>query len=168
MGILPFIYASFLIIDGRGQKIMATPFVIGSFFLGAFSLLPYLAFRQDNPEFRGEKTKVISILDSRLWAILTTIGCISLITITKGDWQDFVYQWQTSQFIHIMSLDFCCLCLLFSAIVSDDLKKRGIKNNNIFWLITLLPLVGTLIYICCRPSLKSEDNQSINLASKVS
>ena len=170
MGILPFIYASFLIIDGRGQKIRATPFVIGSFFLGAFALLPYLAFRQDNPEFKGEKTKLISILDSRLFAILTTIGCVTLITIAliKGDWQDFIYQWQTNKFIHIMSLDFCCLCLLFPAIVSDDFKKRGINNNNIFWLITLLPLIGTLIYICYRPSLNDQGNESVTLASKVS
>ncbi len=170
MGVLPFIYASLLIIDGRGQKIMATPFVIGSFFLGAFALFPYFAFRQNNTEFTGEKTKLINILDSRFLGILTTIACLILIIIavTKGDWQDFIFQWQTSKFIHIMSLDFCCLSLLFPAIVYDDIKKREMENDKTFWYLSFIPLIGTLIYLCCRPALKIESEDLVNFTSKVS
>lgn len=170
MGILPFIYASLLIIDGRGQKLMATPFVIGSFFLGAFALLPYFAFRQSNNEFTGEKTKVINVLDSRFLAILTTIGCLVLITIAivKGDWQDFVIQWQSNKFINMMTLDFCCLSVLFPTIVYDDLKKRDIDNPQIFWILSFIPLFGTLIYICYRPALAIDHESPVKLTSQVS
>ena len=170
MGILPFIYASFLIIDGRGQKIMATPFVIGSFFLGAFALLPYFAFRQSDTAFTGDKTKIIQILDSRFFAILTTLGCLALIgiAITKGDWQDFFIQWQNNKFINIMTLDFCCLSLLFPTIIDDDIKKRDISNPEIFRILSFIPLLGALIYICCRSSLNVATENAVNLTSQVS
>ena len=169
MGVLPFIYASFLIVDGRNQKIMATPFVLGSFFLGAFILLPYLAFRETNTQFTGEKTLIIKILDSRLFSIIITVICLSLIVIafSKGDWQNFIYQWQNSKFINVMSLDFCVLSLLFPVIVNDDMAKRGMGNKSVFWLISLTPLIGTLFYTCFRPSLNADQNQSVPVVSKM-
>ncbi|BAQ65054.1 hypothetical protein [Geminocystis sp. NIES-3709] len=162
MGILPFIYASLLIIDGRNQKIKAFPFVIGSFFLGAFALLPYFAFRRSNHEFRGEKNLLIKILDSRIFAVLLTLICLILIVIaiTKGDWNDFIFQWKNSKFIHIMTLDFLFLCLLFSAVIGDDLQKRNIDNQKVFTSIILTPLIGTLLYICFRPLL-SDHNKDL-------
>lgn len=153
MGILPFVYACLLIIDGRGQKLKSTPFVIGGFFFGAFALLPYLAFRQPNPQFEGEKGILLKILDSRILGIILTALCSYLIitAIMQGDWLDFVSQWQTSKFINIMSLDFCCLSLLFPAIIGDDLEKRGINNPGIWQPISFIPLFGALIYLCFRP-----------------
>jgi len=155
MGILPMIYASLLIIDGRDQKIMATPFVVGSFFLGAFTLLPYLALRQTNSSFTGEKGLFIKILDSKISAIALTIATIILIifAISNGNWNDFVNQWQTSKFINVMSIDFCCLCLVFPALIQDDLQRRNIQNQKILWAVILIPLFGTLLYLCFRPSL---------------
>ena len=64
MGILPAIYACFLLFDGRGQKIKAFPFVAASFGVGAFAILPYLALRQANPKWEGEKNWLLKILDS--------------------------------------------------------------------------------------------------------
>ncbi|HEY9608224.1 MAG TPA: DUF2834 domain-containing protein, partial [Allocoleopsis sp.] len=45
MGIWPMIYGCLMFIDGRDQKIPAWPFAAGSFGVGAFALLPYLALR---------------------------------------------------------------------------------------------------------------------------
>ena len=67
-----------------------------------------------------------------------------------------------------MSLDFCCLCLLFPAIVKDDLSKRGIENKQILGLITLFPLLGTLIYTCFRPSVDHQQSDSVTLANEMS
>jgi hypothetical protein len=49
MGLWPLIYACLALADGHGQRAIAWPFVLGSFGLGAFSLLPYLVWRQPNP-----------------------------------------------------------------------------------------------------------------------
>ncbi|MEM9543166.1 MAG: DUF2834 domain-containing protein [Cyanobacteria bacterium P01_E01_bin.42] len=158
MGILPIAYAAFILIDGRGQKIPAYPFAIGSFALGAFALIPYLALRQPNPSFQGQKSFLLKILDSRWLGILLTVGANVLIAsaIASGDWSDFVRQWQTSRFIHVMSLDFCLLSLLFPAILGDDMAKRGLKNPLIFWGVSLIPLLGSLLYLSLRPPFPEE------------
>ena len=155
MGILPAVYACFLLFDGKGQKIKAFPFVAVSFGVGAFAILPYLALREPNQVWKGEKNWLLNILDSRLTGLLLSLGTISLIAsgLFFGDWSDFITQWQTSRFIHVMSLDFCLLCLLFPAVVKDDLKRRGIDSPGIFTTIAFVPLLGTLAYLCLRPSL---------------
>lgn len=55
MGVFPLIYSCLLFIDGRGQKIPAWIFATISMGVGAFALLPYLALRQPNPTFPGQK-----------------------------------------------------------------------------------------------------------------
>jgi hypothetical protein len=151
MGIWPVIYSAVLLIDGRGQKIRAWPFATASFAVGAFALLPYLALRQPNPEFSGEKNLVIKLLDSRVTGVLITIGAVILFGYgLQGDWGNFVQQWQTSRFIHVMSLDFCLLSLLFPVLLGDDMARRGIKNQQLLWLISLIPLFGPCIYLSVR------------------
>ncbi len=155
MGILPMIYACFLFIDGKGQKIWAWPFAITSFVVGAFALLPYLALRQPNPDWQGEKNLLLKILDFPVTGIVLSAGTIILLGfgLLYGNWADFIQQWQTSRFIHVMSLDFCILCLFFPVLIKDDLARRGIKQNWVFWAISLVPLFGTLVYLCLRPPL---------------
>jgi hypothetical protein len=155
MGIWPLIYSAVAIADGRGQKLWAWPFVAGSFAVGAFALLPYLALRAPNPTFCGKKTWAVRLLDSRNLGVVLAIGVIVLLGlgVTQGDWGDFVAQWQTSRFIHVMSLDFCLLSLLFPLLLRDDMARRGLQNERIFWAVALVPLVGPAIYLALRPGI---------------
>ncbi|TBR62003.1 DUF2834 domain-containing protein [Westiellopsis prolifica IICB1] len=156
MGIWPLVYSAVLFVDGKGQKIPAWPFAAASFGVGAFALLPYLALREPNTQFSGEKNILIKFLDSRWTGIILTIGAAILVGygIGQGDWSDFVHQWQTSRFINVMSCDFCLLCVLFPTLLRDDMtRRRGWKSSGIFWLFALIPLFGSLLYLCIRPSL---------------
>ncbi len=155
MGIWPLIYGSLMFIDGREQKIPAWLFTTASFGVGAFALLPYLALRQPNREFTGSKDIFLKVQDSRWQGIALTLGTFALLSfgLLKGDWGDFFQQWQTSRFIHVMSLDFCLLCLLFPALLGDDMARRGLKNPSLFWAVALVPLVGSSLYLCLRPPL---------------
>ncbi|NJK51330.1 DUF2834 domain-containing protein [Candidatus Gracilibacteria bacterium] len=166
MGIWPIIYACLLFVDGRGQKIKAFPFALASFGVGAFAILPYLALRLSNPIFSGEKDGLIKILDSRITGLLLTLGTIVLLAfgLSQGDWGDFIHQWQTSRFIHVMSLDFCLLCLLFPSLLGDDMARRNLKNLGVFWIVSLIPLVGALSYLCLRPSLP--DNSIVSSSNQ--
>ena len=155
MGVWPMIYSCLLFIDGRVQKIPAWPFAALSFGVGAFALLPYLALRQPTTEFAGTKNFFLKLLDSRLTGVALTIGSAIIVAygLVNGDWGNFVQQWQTSRFIHVMSWDFCLLCLLFPALLGDDMARRGLKNSQLFWLTALIPLFGPLVYLCVRPPL---------------
>jgi hypothetical protein len=157
MGVMPMIYSCLLFLDGRGQKLPAWIFSLASFAVGAFALLPYLALRQENRTFFGKKNWLLEVLDSRWTGATLAIGAIVLLVygINAGDWSDFIHQWQTSRFIHVMSLDFCLLCLLFPALLSDDMSRRGLQDKRIFWAVTLLPLIGAVAYLTLRPPIQS-------------
>lgn len=167
MGIWPMIYSCLLLIDGRTQKIPAWPFVAGSFGVGAFALLPYLALRHPNADFSGPKTALIKLLDSRWTGIVLALGTIALVSYgaIAGDWSDFVVQWQTSRFIHVMSLDFCLLCLLFPTVLGDDMARRGLHDTRIFWAASL-PLLGPVIYLALRPPLNHSEIAPTNAATQ--
>ncbi len=163
MGVFPLIYSCMVFIDGKGQKIPAWIFATFSFGVGAFALLPYLALREPNPDFVGEKNAFIKVLDSRITGIVLSVGAIVLVSygLQGGNWGDFVQQWQTDRFIHVMSLDFCLLCLLFPALLGDDMAKRGMKNRILFWLVTLIPLFGSLAYLSVRKPLPDDVQQEL-------
>lgn len=155
MGIWPLIYSALIFIDGRGQKIPAWLFATASFGVGAFALLPYLALREPNPQFSGTKNTLIKLLDSRVTGVFLSVATIILVGygLQAGDGNNFLQQWQTSRFIHVMSLDFCLLCLLFTALLGDDMARRGWQKSRLFWLFALIPLFGPLLYLCLRPPL---------------
>jgi hypothetical protein len=155
MGILPLAYGCLLFIDGRNQPIPAWPFAIASFGFGAFALIPYLALRQENPGFSGDKDWFLKLQDSRLFAVILTISTIVLLGygLVNGDWQDFSQQWQSDRFIHVMSLDFCLLSVLFPTLVKDDITRRKIQSEQLFCAISFIPLMGALLYLCCRDPL---------------
>ena len=158
MGIYPLIYSAVLLIDGRGQKIPAWPFVLGSFAVGAFAILPYLALRQANPVFSGEKSGLIKLLDSRWFGLSLLLGALALLVygFSQGNGADFISQWQSSRFIHVMSLDFYFLSLVFPLLLKDDMSRRGMKNPSLFWLVSLLPLLGPAWYLFLRSPLTTK------------
>jgi len=154
MGVLPCAYACILCTDGRGQKIPAWLFAISAFFVGAFALLPYFALRQDNPQFVGEKSWSVQILDSRITGLVLAITGIFLLVygLRFGDWADFALQWRTSRFIHVMSLDFCLLTAMFPWLLKDDMQRRGWTSDTGFMAVSAFPVVGPLVYLCVRPN----------------
>ena len=153
MGIFPFAYAAFILFENKEDQVSPYPFFLGSMGLGAFVLLPYLALRKPDGTWNGQKNLFQKALDSRLMAISSSIALVVLLVwgITQGDWSDFANQWQTTKFIHIMTIDFCFLCLLFPAVLKDDFQKRGVAGT--LKAIAYIPLFGALIYWCLRPQL---------------
>ncbi|HIK13522.1 MAG TPA: DUF2834 domain-containing protein [Oscillatoriaceae cyanobacterium M33_DOE_052] len=153
MGVWPIAYTCVLLLDGRNQKIPAWPFALGSFALGAFALLPYLALRDPNASFSGRKNLLLRVVDSRWTGAVVTLATVILLAggITYGNWSDFCHQWQTSRFIHVMSLDFCLLCLLFPLLLKDDMARRGLTQPGIFWAVSLVPMLGAAVYLAWRP-----------------
>lgn len=161
MGLWPMVYASLALSDGVDQRLSAWPFVVGSFGLGAFALMPYLALRKSTsnlpqPAVGGPVLKVIT---HRLWGVGVAISTVLLMVygITQGApseaWQEFLHQFSTSQFIHVMSLDFCMLCAVVGPLLKSDMAKRTLNNPVLFWSATLIPLLGIAFYLSVRPPL---------------
>jgi len=139
------------------QKIPAWPYFLGSNGTGVLCLLPYLILRQPNQKFRGTKDWWLQQLDQRslgIGLLVTTIGLFAYALIV-GDWTDFVYQWHTVHFVHLISIDFCLMCLFFpiSTLLADDMARRKFTNSTWFWVASLVPLFGPLAYLCVRSPL---------------
>lgn len=184
MGVWPMIYACLALIDGTAQKIPAWPFVTLSFGVGAFALLPYLALRdgdaglssgfdsdfdkeksvqQDSTEEKkadDNSSKLLAVVDSPWTGRAIALASLILIIygLTQGNWQDFAQQWRTSQFIHVMSLDFCVLCAVVAPLVKSDMARRKMDNAALFWAAVLIPLLGVVGYLSVRSPL-IESNQ---------
>lgn len=158
MGVWPVVYGSLALSDGRDQTVPAWPFVVGAFGLGAFALLPYLALRKptSNVPYKSADTVLLRVVTHRLLGVGIAIATLLLLSygFTQGygreTWQDFLAQFSTSQFIHVMSLDFCTLTLLTPSLLWDDLVRR---NASPLWrAVSLLPLLGPAIYLALRPA----------------
>jgi hypothetical protein len=170
MGILPMVYACLMLIDGKTQKIPAGLFSAVSFAVGAFAILPYLVLRvppadrksSSQPQSQIERRGIIKLVDSRWLGIALTVGTIGLLSygILQGNWSDFVHQWQTDRFIHVMSLDFCLLSLLLPVLIIDDIDLRNFTNPQAIKILSLIPLFGGLIYLCVRPNLPDSTTSS--------
>jgi len=172
MGVWPMIYACLMFADGRMQNFRSWPYFIGSNFTGVICLLPYLLFRQRSQGFWGQKDKWLKILERQSTAY-TLLGITVLViayAVLLGDWADYVEQFQTRHFVHLISLDFCLMGLIFpiTSLFDDDMARRGIHNPAVFWAVALVPLFGPLIYLCLRPKLLDHSIQGYRVRSQAS
>ncbi|WP_298921368.1 hypothetical protein [uncultured Nostoc sp.] len=157
VGIWLLIYSSLLFIDGRMQSIPFWPFAITSVGSGVLGLLPYLALREPNQQFSGQKDAFLNLLDSHLYGIVLTFSTLVLFVygFALGDWGDYVQQFQSDRFINGMSLAFCLFYVLFPTVVGDDMARRRFPNAEVFLAVAFVPLLGSLAYLCLRPPLVS-------------
>jgi hypothetical protein len=157
IGVCIALYSCVLFFDGRMQKLPFYPFAIASVGTGVIGLIPYLALREANQEFTGQKDAFLQVLDSRITGLFLTLFTLALLGfgIIFGDWGNYLQQFLSDRFINGMSLAFCLFCLLFPTVLGDDMARRGYySNSQLFWLITLIPLLGPLAYLCWRPPLR--------------
>ncbi|HEY9764475.1 MAG TPA: DUF2834 domain-containing protein [Trichocoleus sp.] len=159
MGVWPMIYACLMFADGRMQTVRAWPSFLASNFTGVICLTPYLLLRRRNQDFDGIQTKLIRKLDQRSTGITLLVITLILIAyaVILGDWSDYVQQFQTRHFVHLISLDFCLMCLFFplTDLFDDDMARRGMHNALVYWAVALVPLFGPLTYLCLRPALSA-------------
>jgi hypothetical protein len=97
-----------------------------------------------------------------VFLLLSTIGLFAY-AILGGDWGDYIQQFQTRYFVHLISLDFCLMCLIFplTSMFDDDMARRELKDPRIFWAVGLVPLFGPLVYLCLRPSLPETTSEKV-------
>jgi hypothetical protein len=159
MGIWPLLYFGVMFADGDRQPVRAWPFAVASMAVGAFSILPYLALRTPHTDWSGQKTWGLRIWDSRWIGAITLFGSALCLWFgfTHGNWSDFVRQWYTSRFIHVMSLDFLMLSVLFPTLVPDDMARRGMDPANLLRFLPIVPLVGPCLYLIGRSPLPTKD-----------
>jgi hypothetical protein len=117
--------------------------------------LPYLALRTPHSDWSGPKNWGLRIADSRWIGAIALLGSAICLWFgaTQGNGSDFVQQWYTSRFIHVMSLDFLMLSVLFPTLVPDDMARRGMDATGWLRFVPIVPLIGPCVYLMGRSPL---------------
>ncbi|MFD1019991.1 hypothetical protein [Thalassobacillus hwangdonensis] len=147
LGVFPMLYASLLLRMDNGA-VPAWPFVAGSFFLGAFALLPYYIIASDQPK-RTLRTPswLLTIITSSVFLGLLTLAVLALVGYGVTTESFVVYQeaFQTSQFVHIMTIDFFVLYLLSIYGAYFHVQQSGQRAASPF--LAIIPILGLIGYL---------------------
>ncbi|MGI8316528.1 hypothetical protein [Halobacillus mangrovi] len=147
LGIYPLAFA-ILILKHDKSRLPAWPFVIGSFMLGAFALMPYFFLSATRNE-RSNRTPMwlLLFLQSTLLHLVLLLGSFSLIIhgIVSGNFSIYADAFTTSQFVHVMTIDFIVLTALSMFVIGWDQWKN---SNRRSWLwMGMVPVIGLIVYI---------------------
>ncbi len=154
LGVWPLIMVAMLVPDNQG-KLKAWPFAFSSMILGNSALYIYLFFRREQKAFVGPKTLLVRFADSKILAIVLLVSTIALwfYGLTQGSFAAYADTWQVNYFVNVMTVDFFLFAFAFAFILADDMRRRHMPINGLFWLYVLVPVLGAACYIIVRAPL---------------
>ncbi|KAK9152373.1 hypothetical protein Syun_010682 [Stephania yunnanensis] len=163
MGLWPVVYSMLLIPSGRSSKgkVPVWPFLLASFFGGAYALLPYFVlWRPPSPPVEESELRKwpLNVLESKVtaWVLIGAgLSLIAYAALANGDvWKEFYQYSRESKFIHITCLDFALLSTFAPFWVYNDMTARKWSDKGSWILpLTLIPFFGPALYLVLRPGL---------------
>jgi hypothetical protein len=154
LGIWPLIMVAVLASDTQG-RLKAWPFAFSSIVLGNSALYVYLFLRKVQRPFVGPKTMLLRFAESRLLALGLLASTLALMFygLTQGSVSAFIETWQVNFFVNVMTIDFVLFPVAFATVLADDMRRRHMSINGLFWFYALVPGLGAVIYLTVRPAL---------------
>lgn len=147
MGVLPMAFSCLLGFDEH-QRLPAWPFLVASFAIGAFALLPWLALRRWGGPRRAADRWWLRVLGHRATGAVLVVLAVGLsVTFVAGDLRGFQEQLVTEQFPFVMSFDFLACWLAGALLASDEARSRA--QPRLRWL-GVLPVVGLPLVVALR------------------
>ncbi|MDP3499103.1 MAG: hypothetical protein Q8S33_02170 [Myxococcales bacterium] len=148
MGVFPMAFLAVLALDSTEQRVPKWPFLVLSFGLGAYVLLPYLVMRRWNLPRRAASTWWLRLLGSRLVGGVLTLLALTLVSLfVVGDVRAFMELFRTEQFPFAMSLDFIACCVAAALLGREEATLRG--QRALQWL-ALVPGAGLPLVLLFR------------------
>ncbi len=160
LGVWPLIMVAMLVQDTQG-KLKAWPFAFSSMVLGNSALYLYLFFRKEQKPFTGPKTALLRFAESKILAFLILAVTLALLVygFSQGNVAEFSRAWQENYYVNVMTVDFFLFPIAFACILADDMRRRNMPINGLFWLYALVPILGAVGYLALRAPLA--DNNEV-------
>jgi hypothetical protein len=155
LGIWPLIMVAVLVQDTQG-KLKAWPFAFSSMVLGNSALYLYLFARKEQQGFTGPVTPLIRFAESKVLAVLLLVSTLALFVygFAQGSLAVYLETWQVNYFVNVMTVDFFLFPIAFAFVLADDMRRRDMPINGLFWLYALVPVLGAVSYLTFRAPLK--------------
>lgn len=148
MGVFPMVFLAVLASDSTSQKVPKWPFLLASFVVGAFALLPYLMLRQWHLPRREPTSWWLRLLSSRAFALLLLVAALVLVVVfITGDLAAFAELFRTQQFPFVMSFDFVACCAAAALLAREEAQLRG--QASLGWW-GLVPAIGLPLALAIR------------------
>lgn len=149
LGLYPLTFACMLL-RHDDRKVPAWPFVLVSFALGVFALLPYYILT--SATHAGSHDLRLSEKLRRTAESQTTHAVLFVLTLgvmvwglLAGDFGVYAEAFRTSHFVNVMTLDFGLLTLLSVYAIYTGSRRRSLPQAMA--LLGLIPILGLLVYV---------------------
>ncbi|MHA2291156.1 MAG: hypothetical protein ACXACK_03255 [Candidatus Hodarchaeales archaeon] len=148
MAIWPAVQASLLYGDGREKRIPAWPFILASFFTGAYALSVYILVRESK-KAKKLQNRLQRLFDSNFWGIILAIFTVGLffLGLLWGNPQRYIDALQKYLFVRVMTLDFLLFTLITPITIYIHSVNNSIDTPSYIFFLGMIPILGALYYI---------------------
>lgn len=150
LGVIPTAFLALLLFETGRPK--PGPFALGSYFLGGFILLPYLALRDTRAPLDPAPGTFVRLIGSRLVGAMLLIAALGLVgfAMLAGSPAAYAAQFRDSQFVAVMSIDFLVLVVALHRVSVIDRRRRALHFSGALAKAVHLPLLGPMLYLAFR------------------
>ena len=154
LGVWPIVMVAMLVQDNQG-RLKAWPFAFSSMVLGNSALYLYLFFRREQQGYVPPKTLLVRFAESKITAVVLLVSTIGLMLygFSQGSLAAYAKAWKVNYIVNVMTIDFFLFAIAFAAVLADDMRRRNMKIDSVFWLYVLVPVLGAVTYLTVRPPL---------------
>ena len=154
LGIWPIVMVAMLVQDNQG-RLKAWPFAFSSMVLGNSALYLYLFFRREQQGYIPPKTRLVRFAESKITAVVLLLSTLALMLygFAQGSLAAYAKAWEVNYIVNVMTIDFFLFAIAFAAVLGDDMRRRNMKIDSLFWLYVLVPVLGAVTYLAVRPPL---------------
>jgi hypothetical protein len=123
--------------------------------LGNSALYLYLFFRRKQQGYVSPKTMLVRFAESKITAVVLLMSTLALMLygLAQGSFAAYAKAWQANYMVNVMTIDFFLFAIAFAAVLGDDMRRRNMKVDSLFWLYVLVPVLGAVTYLAVRPPL---------------
>ena len=148
MGIWPVVQATLLYGDGNEKRIPDWPFLLLSFFTGAYILSVYILMRESR-KAKKYQNSLTKLFDSTSWGICLVILTITLFImgILLGDPQGYIELFQKYLFVRVMTIDFLLFTMITPITIYIHSVNNSIEVSPFVLVLGMIPILGALYYI---------------------
>ena len=148
MGIWLAVQVTLLYGDGKEIRIPDWPFLLLSFFTGAYVLSVYILLRESK-KAKKYQNRLTQLFDSTSWGICLVILTITLFImgILLGDPQMYIELFQKYLFVRVITIDFLLFTMITPITIYIHSVNNSIEVSPFVLVLGMIPILGALYYI---------------------
>jgi hypothetical protein len=149
LGVVPVLASTFVLGDGATRRLPAWPFALGMFVVGAFALLPWLAFRAAlGPRAPRPPGAVRRLLARRAFraGIVVALAALSAWALVAGHGAAYLQAFRSTSMVNVMTIDLVvCTALLF-VLVEEARRELRQPEPGVARAVRVVPLFGPALW----------------------